>query len=117
MKGAAVAVAGFVALIPPASAQDGNLKGALTTCMTWALTHPLPQMPDVDNPAAVVYACQGQPALALFTAMEPVSDQTVEGGCGRAASGQHRLHAPRLGWTDDLHADHRGNAPFAKQAR
>ena len=29
--------------------------------------------------AALVYACEGQPALALFTAMELVADQTVGG--------------------------------------
>jgi hypothetical protein len=83
MKGIAVAVAGFIALIPPVAAQDSKLKTALATCMTWALTHPLPQMLDVDNPAAVVYACQGQPAQALFDAMEPVSDQTIEGMSSR----------------------------------
>ena len=109
MKCTAAAVVGIIALIPPATAQDSKLKTALATCMTWALTHPLPQMLDVDNPAAVVYACQGQPALALFTEMELVSDQTVEGGCCRASSGKRRLQPPRLCWTDDLHAGHRGN--------
>ena len=79
MRCIAAAVAGFIALIAPASAQDSRLKAALTACMTQAVTHPLPQMLDVDNAAAVVYACEGQPAFALFTAMEPVSDQTIEG--------------------------------------
>ena len=30
------------------------------------VTQPLPQMLDVDSLESVVYACEGQPALALF---------------------------------------------------
>jgi hypothetical protein len=78
MRCIATVAVGVVALSTPASAQDGRLKPALTACMTQAVTHPLPQMLDVDNAAAVVYACEGQPALALFTAMEPVSNETIE---------------------------------------
>src|SRR5215204_5531455 len=89
MKCMAILALSFVAVIVPASAQDSRLKAALTACMTQALTHPLPQMLDVDNAAYVVYACEGQPALALFTAMEPVSNETIERD---VTSGQHRLH-------------------------
>jgi hypothetical protein len=74
-----IVAVGFVALIVPASAQDSRLKAARTACMTQALTHPLPQMLDVYNAASVVYACEGQPSLALFTAMELVPNQTIEG--------------------------------------
>jgi len=117
MKGIALAVVGVIALIPPATAQDSKLKTALAACMTWALTHPLPQMLDVDNPAAVVYACQGQPAQALFDAMEPVSDQTVEGDvvARRAGSIVCTRHgsAGLMICTLTIEA----TAPFAKQAR
>jgi hypothetical protein len=62
MRCIAIVAAGFVALIVPASAQDSRLKVALTACMTRAMTHPLPQMLDVENTAALVYACERQPA-------------------------------------------------------
>lgn len=93
----AIVAAGFVALIAPASAQDSRLKAALTACMTRAGTHPLPQMLDVDNAAAIVYACEGQSALALFTAMELVSNQTIEGDvtarrAGSIVCSSHRSH-------------------------
>ena len=117
MKCIAAAVAGFIALIPPASAQDSTLKAALTACMTRAVTNPLPQMLDVDNAAALVYACEGQPALALFTAMELVSDQTVEGDvvARRAGSIVCSRHgsAGLMICTLTIEA----TAPFAKQAR
>ncbi|SEP42863.1 hypothetical protein SAMN02990966_06118 [Rhodospirillales bacterium URHD0017] len=117
MKGIVAAVAGFIALIPPASGQDSKLKAALTSCMTWALTHPRPQMLDVDNPAAVVYACQGQPALALFTEMELVSDQTVEGDvvARRAGSVVCSRHGSAALMICTLAIE--ATAPFAKQAR
>ena len=109
MRCIAIVAAGFVALIAPASAQDSRLKAALTACMTRAVTHPLPQMLDVDNAAAVVYACEGQPALALFTAMELVSNQTIEGDviarrAGSIVCSSHRSHG-----LNDLHNDHRGH--------
>ena len=94
----------------PASAQDGSLKAALTACMTQAATHPLPQMLDVDNAEAVVYACEGQPALALFTAMEPVSNQTIEGDviarrAGSIVCSSHKSHG--LNDLHNVHRDHR----------
>ena len=117
MKGIAVAVAAIIALIAPAAAQDGRLKASLTACMTWALTHPRPQMLDVDNPAAVVYACQGQPAQALFDTMEPVSDQTVEGDVVARRAGDivcsRHGSAGLMICTLAIEA----TAPFAKQAR
>jgi hypothetical protein len=58
--GLPIFAAACLALLAPASAQDSRLKAALTACMTQAVTHPLPQMLDVDNTAAVVYACEGQ---------------------------------------------------------
>jgi hypothetical protein len=113
----AIVAVGFVALIVPASAQDSRLKTALTACMTQALTHPLPQMLDVDNAASVVYACEGQPALALFTAMELVSNQSIEGDviarrAGSIVCSSHRSHVLSI-CTLTIEA----TAPFAKQAR
>ena len=117
MRCKAIVAAGFVALIVPASAQDSRLKAALTACMTQALTHPLPQMLDVDNAASVVYACEGQPAFALFTAMELVSNQTIEGDVitwrsGSIVCSTHRSHVPKI-CTMTIEA----TAPFAKQVR
>jgi hypothetical protein len=104
-------------MIAPATAQDSRLKGALTACMTQAVTHPLPQMLDVDNATALVYACEGQPALALFTAMEPVSNQIIEGDvierrAGSIVCSSHRSHGLNI-CTLAIEA----TAPFAKQAR
>ena len=104
-------------MIAPASAQDSKLKAALTACMTQAVTHPLPQMLDVDSAAAVVYACEGQPALALFTAMELVSNQTIEGDviarrAGSIVCSSHRSHVANI-CTLTIEA----TAPFAKQVR
>ena len=110
----AVVVLGMIA---PASAQDSRLKAALTACMTQALTNPLPQMLDVDNAASLVYACEGQPALALFTAMEPVSNQSIEGDviaqrAGSIVCSSHRSHGLNI-CTMTIEA----TAPFAKQVR
>ena len=110
----AVVVLGMIA---PASAQDSRLKAALTACMTQALTHPLPQMLDVDNAASLVYACEGQPALALFTAMELVSNQSLEGDviarrAGSIVCSSHRSHGLNI-CTMTIEA----TAPFAKQVR
>ena len=110
----AVVVLGMIA---PASAQDRRLKAALTACMTHAVTHPLPQLLDVDSAAAVVYACEGQPALALFTAMELVSNQTIEGDviarrAGSIVCSSHRSHGLNI-CTMTIEA----TAPFAKQVR
>ena len=117
MRCIATVAVGFVALTAPASAQVGSLKAALTACMTQAATHPLPQMLDVDNAAAVVYACEGQPALALFTAMEPVSNQTIEGDviarrAGSIVCSSHKSHGLMI-CTVSIET----TAPFAKQAR
>jgi len=117
MRCMAIVAAGFVALIVPASAQDSRLKAALTACMTQALTHPLPQMLDVDSAASLVYACEGQPALALFTAMELVSNQTIEGDviarrAGSIVCSTHRSHVPNI-CTMTIEA----TAPFSKQVR
>ena len=117
MRCIATVAVGFVALIAPASAQDSRLKAALTACMTQAVTHPLPQMLDVDNAAAVVYACEGQPALALFTAMELVSNQTIEGDviarrAGSIVCSSHKSHGLMI-CTMSIET----TAPFAKQAR
>ena len=111
------AAAVILGMIAPASAQDARLKAALTDCMTHAVTHPLPQMLDVDNAAALVYACEGQPALALFTAMELVSNQTIEGDviarrAGSIVCSSHRSHVPNI-CTMTIEA----TAPFAKQVR
>src|SRR4030095_4788081 len=97
MKCIAAAVAGFIALIAPTSAQDSRLKAALTACMTRAVTNPLPQMLGGDHAAALFYACAGHPALALFTAMELVSNQTIEGDviarrAGSIVCSSHRSH-------------------------
>jgi hypothetical protein len=117
MKCMVIVAVGFVAQIVPAGAQDSRLKAALTACMTQALTHPLPQMLGVNNAASVVYACEGQPALALFTAMELVSNQTIEGDVITRRSGgivcsTHRSHVPNI-CTMTIEA----TAPFAKQVR
>ena len=117
MRCMAIVAAGFVALIVPASAQDSRLKAALAACMTQALTHPLPQMLDVDSAASLVYACEGQPALALFTAMELVSNQTIEGDviarrAGSIVCSTHRSHVPNI-CTMTIEA----TAPFSKQVR
>jgi len=118
MRCIGIVAAGFVvALSVPASAQDGRLKAALTTCMTWAMTHPLPQMLDVDNAAAIVYACEGQPALALLNAMELVSNQTIDGDviarrAGSIVCSSHRSHGLTI-CTITIEA----TAPFAKQVR
>ena len=85
--------------------------------MTWAMTHPLPQMLDVDNAAAVVYACEGQPALALLNAMELVSNQTIDGDvvarrAGSIVCSSHRSHGLTI-CTITIEA----TAPFAKQVR
>ena len=108
---------GRLASLAPASAQDARLKAALTACMTQAVTYPLPQMLDVDNAAAVVYACEGQPALVLFTAMELLSNQTMEGDviarrAGSIVCSSHRSHVPNI-CTMTIEA----TTPFAKQAR
>ena len=114
MKCMAILAVSLVAVTVPASAQDSRLKAALTACMTQALTHPLPQMLDVDNAASIVYACEGQPALALFTAMELVSNQTIEGNVITRRSGAivPRSHVPNV-CTMTIEA----TAPFAKQVR
>ena len=117
MRSLAIVAAGFVTLIAPATAQDSTLKAALTACMTHAVTHPLPQLLDVDSAAAVVYACEGQPALALFTAMELVSNETIEGDviarrAGSIVCSSHRSHVANI-CTMTIEA----TAPFAKQAR
>ena len=109
MKCIAAAVAAFIGLIPPASAQDSRLKAALMACIARAVTNPLPQMLDVDNAAALVYACEGQPALALFTAMELVADQTVEGDVVARRAGSIVCSRHGSAGLNDLHADHRGN--------
>jgi hypothetical protein len=93
----------------PASAQDGRLKAALTACMTWAMTHPLPQMLDVDNAVALVYACEGQPALALLNAMELVSNQTIDGDVIARRSGGIVCGTPQVPCAEHLHNDHRGH--------
>jgi hypothetical protein len=113
----AIVGAALLAIIVPASAQDSRLKAALTACMTQAVTHPLPQMLDVENAAAVVYAFEGQPALALFTGMELVSNQTIEGDvivrrAGSIVCSRHRSHGLDI-CTMTIEA----TAPFAKQAR
>ena len=117
MRCIAAAIAGFVVMIAPASAQESTLKAALTACMTRAVTQPLPQMLDVDNPEAVVYACEGQPALALFTAMELVSNQTVEGDviARRAGSIVCSSHKPQGLNVCTITVE--ATAPFAKQVR
>ena len=117
MRCMAIVAFGFVALIVPASAQESRLKAAVTACMTQALTHPLPQMLDVDSAASLVFACEGQPAFALFAAMELVSNQTIEGDViARRAGGivcsTHRSHVPNI-CTMTIEA----TAPFAKQVR
>jgi hypothetical protein len=98
MRCLAIVAATFFALIASATAQDSRLKSALTACMTHALTHPLPQMLDVENAAAVVYAFEGQPAIALFTAMELASNQTIEDDviarrAGSIVCSSHKSHA------------------------
>jgi hypothetical protein len=117
MKCIASAVAGFISLIPPASAQDSRLKAALAACMTRAVTSPLPQMLDVDNAAALVYACEGQPALALFTATKLVSNQTIEDDVVARRAGSivcsRHTSAGLMICTLTIEA----TAPFAKQAR
>jgi hypothetical protein len=112
-----LAAAALLAVITPSSGQDSKLKAALTACMTRAVTHPLSQMLDVDNPAAVVYACEGQPALALFTAMEPVSSQTVEGDviARRARSIVCSSHGSKRLTICTMTIE--ATAPFAKQVR
>ena len=117
MKCMAIVAIGFVALIVPASAQDSRLKTALTACMTQALTHPLPQMLDVDNAASVVYACEGQPALALFNAMESVSNQTIKGDeiARRAGEIVCITHKPHGKTICTMKID--TTPPFAKRAR
>jgi hypothetical protein len=85
--------------------------------MTRAVTHPLPQMLDVDNAAAILYACEGQSALALFTAMELVSNQTIEGDviarrAGSIVCSSHKSHGLNI-CTLTIEA----TAPFAKQVR
>ena len=81
------------------------------------VTQPLPQMLDVDNPEAVVYACEGQPALALFTAMELVSNQTIEGDviARRAGSIVCSSHKPQGLNVCTMTIE--ATAPFAKQVR
>jgi len=85
--------------------------------MTRAVTHPLPQMLDVDNAAAILYACEGQSALALLTAMELVSNQTIEGDviarrAGSIVCSSHKSHGLNV-CTLTIEA----TAPFAKQVR
>jgi hypothetical protein len=85
--------------------------------MARAATDPLPQMLDVENAAALVYACEGQHAIDLFAAMELVSNQTIEDDeiirragnvvCSNYQS--HRLVICTLTLETTL--------PFAKQAR
>jgi hypothetical protein len=117
MKCIAAAVAGFITLISPASAQDSRLKAALSACMTRAATNPLPQMLDVDNAAALIYACEGQPALALFTAMELVSNQTIEGDVVARRAGNIACSSHRSYGLDICTMTIEATAPFAKQAR
>ena len=87
MKCIAAAVAGFITLIPPASAQDSRLKTALTACMTRAATNPLPQMLDVEG-------------------------DVVARRAGNIACSSHRSHGLNI-CTMTIEA----TAPFAKQAR
>jgi hypothetical protein len=113
----AIVAAGLITLFAPVGAQDSRLKAALTDCMTRAVTHPLPQMLDVENAAAILYACEGQSALALFTAMELVSNQTIEGDvvarrAGSIVCSSHRSHGLNI-CTLTIEA----SAPFAKQVR
>jgi hypothetical protein len=115
MRCLAIVAAAFLAVVASASAQDSRLKAALTACMTQAVTNPLPQMLDVDNAAALVYACQGRPAFALFTAMELVSNQTIEGDvisrrAGSIVCSSHKSHGLIM-CTMTIEA----TAPFVKQ--
>jgi hypothetical protein len=109
--------AAFFAVIASATAQDSRLKAALTACMTRAATDPLPQMLDVDNAAALVYACEGQPALALFTAMELVSNQTIEGDVIARRAGSIVCSSHRSNGLNICTMTIEATAPFAKQAR
>jgi hypothetical protein len=77
MRCIAAAVAGFIALIPPASGQDNKLNVALHACVAKAGLQRLPPMRDLDNPAALTLGCEGQEAVALFAAMELASNQSV----------------------------------------
>ncbi len=89
-------VAAFFAAVVPAFAQDPRLRAALSACMTSAVANPLP-MYAIDDPAALIYACEGRTALALFTAMEMASNQTIEGDliarrAGDVVCSRHRTH-------------------------
>ena len=79
MKCIAAAVVGFIALVPLASAQDSKLNVALHACVAKAGLQRLPPMVDQDDPAALILGCEGEEAVALFGAMELVSNQSVEG--------------------------------------
>ena len=117
MRCMTIVAALFVALFVPATAQDSRLKAALTACMTQAFTQPLPQMLDVDNAASLIYACEGQQALALFTAMELVSNQRIEGDVIARRAGGIRLQHPQVLCAEQLHVTIEATAPFAKQVR
>ena len=116
MRCLAIVAAGFVAMIAPASAQDSRLKAALTACMTRAMTD-RSQMLDVDNAAALVYACEGQPALVLFTAMELVSNQTIEGDVIARRAGSIVCSSPKAPESSICTMTIVATVPFAKQAR
>jgi len=85
--------------------------------MTRAVTDPLRQMRDVGNDAALVYACEGQPALALFTAMELVSNQTIEGDVIARRAGSIVCITHRTRGRNICTLTIEATAPFAKQAR
>jgi hypothetical protein len=91
-----VIAASVLALIAPANAQAPRLTAELSACMTQAvLLGPLTTA--ANDPAALIYGCEGKPAFALFTAMEPVSNQTTEGNAiarraGNVVCTRHRTH-------------------------
>jgi hypothetical protein len=116
MKRMVIIIAAFFAVIVPANAQAPGLKAALSACMMRAVVEPLP-MVSMDDPAALMYACEGQPALALFTAMELVSNQTIENDlitrrAGAVVCSRHRTHQLMI-CTLTVQA----TAPFMEQAR
>ena len=53
-------------------------------------------MVDADDPALLIIGCEGQEAVALFAAMELVSNQSVEGDGITRRAGNVVCHVPFL---------------------
>jgi hypothetical protein len=102
----------------PARKRTGSkLNLALHACVAKAGLQRLPPMVDPDDSAALILGCEGQEAVALFGAMELVSNQSVDGNAitrraGNVVCSYNRAHNWML-----CSLTVAATAPFLKQLR